>query len=128
MCIVFYPPSTPQPKQDPEPRTTPTPGPSTSTHKHVEHSRPLFPSVARLLQENDVANIEEIKGTGVRGMLTKGDVLAYLGKASGPTGTFKQNTEKLPELRQAPKKAEEQKVCPAVLLLTCFLLRISYLA
>jgi len=31
-------------------------------------------------------------GTGVRGMLTKGDVLAYLGKASGPNGTFKDNT------------------------------------
>lgn len=76
----------------------------------------MFPSVARLLQENDVADIEAIKGTGVRGMLTKGDVLAYLGKASGPTGTFKQNTQTLPELKQAPKKVEEQKVCLCVLL------------
>lgn len=57
-----------------------------------------------------MANIDDIKGTGIRGMLTKGDVLAYLGKASSPTGTFKEKTEKLPELKQAPKKVEEQKV------------------
>jgi hypothetical protein len=42
-----------------------------------------------LLQENSVQDPEKIKGTGVRGMLTKGDVLAFLGKASSPTGTFK---------------------------------------
>lgn len=55
----------------------------------VSHSRPLFPSVARLLHEHSVQDPEKIKGTGVRGMLTKGDVLAFLGKASSPTGTFK---------------------------------------
>ncbi|KAI0293391.1 hypothetical protein BC826DRAFT_1015228 [Russula brevipes] len=42
-----------------------TPAPK-ATH-HVSHSRPLFPSVARLLQEYGVENPEKIKGTGLRG-------------------------------------------------------------
>ncbi|EIN08017.1 single hybrid motif-containing protein [Punctularia strigosozonata HHB-11173 SS5] len=62
-------------------------------HKLPTHSRPLFPSVLRLLQENDVPDPEKIKGTGVRGMLTKGDVLAYLGKASSPSGTYKEESK-----------------------------------
>ncbi|KAH8991121.1 single hybrid motif-containing protein [Lactarius hatsudake] len=70
----------------------------------ISHSRPLFPSVSRLLQEYGVQDPEKIKGTGVRGMLTKGDVLAFLGKASSPT--------------EAPKKAEAkvEKVRPGQLL------------
>lgn len=43
----------------------------------------------RLLTENNVSDPKSIKGTGVRGMLTKGDVLAHLGKASHPLGTYK---------------------------------------
>lgn len=45
----------------------------------------------RLLTEHHVSakDAKKIKGTGVRGMLTKGDVLAHLGLASTPTGTFK---------------------------------------
>ncbi|KAI0042110.1 single hybrid motif-containing protein [Auriscalpium vulgare] len=74
------------------------------SHKPVEHSRPLFPSVARLLAEHDVADPEKIKGTGVRGMLTKGDVLAFLGKASSPTGTYKEEAKKTTDA--PPKKAE----------------------
>ncbi|KAG8763987.1 hypothetical protein FRC11_007037 [Ceratobasidium sp. 423] len=52
---------------------------------------PLFPSVMRLLAQHHVSSkdAKKIKGTGVRGMLTKGDVLAHLGLASTPTGTFK---------------------------------------
>jgi hypothetical protein len=42
-----------------------------------------------LLHEYSVQDPEKIKGTGIRGMLTKGDVLTFLGKASSPTGTFK---------------------------------------
>ncbi|KAI0320313.1 single hybrid motif-containing protein [Amylostereum chailletii] len=72
------------------PPSSPTPPAQSHGHKHIEHSRPLFPSVMRILQENDVSDLNKIKGTGVRGMLTKGDVLAYLGKASSPTGTFKE--------------------------------------
>jgi len=90
----------PEPAQrstPPEPeisKSEPAPTPSTSapshSHKHFEHSRPLFPSVLRLLQEHNVDSLDKIKGTGVRGMLTKGDILAHLGLASGPTGTFKE--------------------------------------
>ena len=76
------------------PKSEPAPTPSTSTpshsHKPIEHSRPLFPSVLRLLQEHNVDSVDKIKGTGIRGMLTKGDILAHLGLASGPTGTFKE--------------------------------------
>ncbi|KAG5650885.1 hypothetical protein H0H81_010664 [Sphagnurus paluster] len=85
--------------------------PSTS-HSHtpaiVSHSRPIFPSVHRLLQEYNVTNAESIKGTGIRGMLTKGDVLAHLGKASSPTGTYKQPSAQLPET-QGVKKEKEVK-------------------
>lgn len=64
---------------------------STEGHLHsmLETSRPLFPSVHRLFLEHNITNVGDIKGTGVRGMITKGDVLTFLGKASGPLGTFK---------------------------------------
>ncbi|KAI6110089.1 single hybrid motif-containing protein [Pisolithus sp. B1] len=57
---------------------------------HPTHSKPLLPSVLRLLMENNITNPDAIKGTGVRGQLTKGDVLVHLGKASSPTGTYKE--------------------------------------
>jgi len=84
-----------------EPQTTPS---SSHSSKHVEHSRPLFPSVLRLLQTYDVPNLEKIKGTGVRGMLTKGDILAHLGMASSPTGTYKET--KTIEQVSPPKEKE----------------------
>jgi hypothetical protein len=56
--------------------------------------------VYRLLVENAIANPDIIKGTGVRGMLTKGDILAYLGRASCPVGTYK----------EAKKEAKVEKV------------------
>lgn len=110
----------PAPKQEASSSTTPRseppkPTPETSaplppqshSSAHVSHSRPLFPSVHRLLLEFNVTNPEEIKGTGVRGMLTKGDVLAFLGKASSPQGTYKEapapqeaaKVEKKPEIK-----------------------------
>jgi pyruvate/2-oxoglutarate dehydrogenase complex dihydrolipoamide acyltransferase (E2) component len=58
-----------------------------SSRIHVDG--PAFPSVTRLLNEAGIKDYKKIKGTGVRGMLTKGDVLAYMGKASSPTGTYK---------------------------------------
>ena len=74
------------------------------------HSRPLFPSVLRLLQENGISDAEKIKGTGIRGMITKGDVLTFLGKASGPLGTWKaaleQEEAKLKSEKSGVKKAE----------------------
>lgn len=42
-------------------------------------------------------------------MLTKGDVLAYLGKASGPFGTYKKPESHFVETAKAEKK-EEYKV------------------
>jgi len=99
--------SKPAPKEEQAPappRSSPTQAPTPKLTHHISHSRPLFPSVARLLQEYGVNNPEEIKGTGIRGMLTKGDVLAFLGKASSPTGTFKQ-TQLNPE-SEAPKVAQ----------------------
>ncbi|KAF8919207.1 single hybrid motif-containing protein [Mucidula mucida] len=75
----------------------PVPAKSHSTSP-PSHSRPLFPSDA-----------DKIKGTGVRGMLTKGDVLTFLGKASGPMGTYKEPKSELkPSL--AGSKKEEVKV------------------
>ncbi|KAH9038966.1 single hybrid motif-containing protein [Lactarius pseudohatsudake] len=98
--------SAPVPKQEQAPLAPSSPAPPVTpkaTH-HISHSRPLFPSVSRLLQEYGVQDPEKIKGTGVRGMLTKGDVLAFLGKASSPTGTFKPTL--LGPGAEAPKKAE----------------------
>ncbi|KAJ9476891.1 Pyruvate dehydrogenase complex protein X component, mitochondrial [Pseudozyma hubeiensis] len=67
-----------------------TPGASSSNAHHT-FKGPLFPSVQRLIAENGIEDAEsKIKGTGVRGMITKGDVLAFLGKAKSPTGSFKE--------------------------------------
>ncbi|KAJ6606384.1 pyruvate dehydrogenase X component, partial [Mycena vulgaris] len=98
--------SPPPPAQE----SKPPPSPPASQHAHSSappsHSRPLFPSVHRLLLEHGISKPSEIKGTGVRGMLTKGDVLAFLGKASGPMGTYKESP---PPMAQAQPKKEEYK-------------------
>ncbi|TFK60003.1 single hybrid motif-containing protein [Pluteus cervinus] len=90
-------PAAPQPASSPTPSEPSKPASAASTsstqhHSHFTptHTRPLFPSVHRLLIEHNITNAESITGTGVRGMLTKGDVLTFLGKASGPTGTYKE--------------------------------------
>lgn len=88
----------------PPPAPAPQPTASKVSH-HPKHSKHLLPSVIRLLIEGNVADAEAIPGTGVRGMLTKGDVLAYLGKASSPTGTFKEAKKEVSE----PKRVEEVK-------------------
>ena len=62
----------------------------------------------RLLSENGIEKADGIKGTGIRGMLTKGDVLAHLGKASGPLGTYKTFLEKEEQkIREAAKEMEK---------------------
>ncbi|KAF8894725.1 single hybrid motif-containing protein [Infundibulicybe gibba] len=99
--------SSPAPSQEPAPKSSPSPQASSQSHSRPSHSRPLFPSVQRLLLEHNISTPGEITGTGVRGMLTKGDVLAYLGKASGPTGTFKERAapiqgSKIPEVKPEP--------------------------
>ncbi|KAL0070558.1 pyridoxine biosynthesis protein [Marasmius tenuissimus] len=73
---------------------------------------------ARLLTENGIADGSKITGTGIRGMLTKGDVLAFLGKASGPLGTFKPPPSPIEQAAQsagaAPKKEEKPLDGPAI--------------
>ncbi|EJF62657.1 single hybrid motif-containing protein [Dichomitus squalens] len=76
---------------------------------HVpHHSRPLFPSVIRLIQEHGISqgDVNKIKGTGVRGMLTKGDVLTHLGLASGPSGTYRETPP--PDLKTNAKKSVKE--------------------
>lgn len=50
------------------------------------HGR-TFPSVRRLLAESNVAS-SKLTGTGIRGMITKGDVLVALGKVRSPLGSY----------------------------------------
>ncbi|PWZ02761.1 hypothetical protein BCV70DRAFT_229198 [Testicularia cyperi] len=94
------PPAEENKKSTPEPSTqtaassaqaAPTSAGASSSNTHVSFKGPLFPSVQRLIAENHIEDAEnKIKGTGIRGMITKGDVLAFLGKAKTPTGTFKE--------------------------------------
>ncbi|KAJ2930069.1 hypothetical protein H1R20_g7003, partial [Candolleomyces eurysporus] len=113
----------PTEKQDaPQTSAPPPPAPAAETsatqpavaHTLPPHSKPLFPSVHRLILEHGIQNIDQIKGTGVRGMLTKGDILAFLGKASGPNGTFKPLPSPIEEARKnlAPKKQETKQAQP----------------
>ncbi|EGG02317.1 uncharacterized protein MELLADRAFT_117566 [Melampsora larici-populina 98AG31] len=54
---------------------------------HPTAKMPLSPAVSRLLIENQISDATEIKGTGLNGRLTKGDVLLHLGKVSSPVGS-----------------------------------------
>ncbi|XP_006458560.1 hypothetical protein AGABI2DRAFT_190833 [Agaricus bisporus var. bisporus H97] len=96
------PPPTPQPAQPTESQPTVHHGPPPS------HKRPLFPSVQRLVLEHGITSLDAIKGTGVRGMLTKGDILTYLGKASGPTGTYKPPISPIAEATKNRKPPPEE--------------------
>lgn len=102
--------SKPVPSPQPETRAAPPPPPAPQPtapkpSHHPKHSKHLLPSVIRLLIEGNIADAEAIPGTGVRGMLTKGDVLAYLGRASSPMGTFKEAKKEV----SRPKRVEEVK-------------------
>ncbi|GAA5988563.1 hypothetical protein JCM10908_003622 [Rhodotorula pacifica] len=78
------------------PSDAPTPSPATPSatpsavhsHAHPHHDKPLLPSVLRLLVLNGIEDASGIKGTGHHGVLTKGDVLAFLGKISNPRGSL----------------------------------------
>ncbi len=63
-----------------------------------------------ILQENGISDTSKIEGTGVRGQITKGDVLTFLGKASGPLGTYKAALEK--EEEAAKKEKSGWKAAP----------------
>ncbi|KAG8894739.1 hypothetical protein FRC01_012782 [Tulasnella sp. 417] len=87
--------SAPPPSSSQPSSSAPEPAAAAPKHEgpyHPKSKHPIFPSVLRLLQEHNLSTDVDslgIKGTGVRGMLTKGDVLAYLGLAKGPMGTYK---------------------------------------
>lgn len=100
------PPESPKPASE---KLSPLPAPQLHPSTPLSHSRPLFPSVHRLLLEFGIKEPELIKGTGVRGMLTKGDVLAYLGKASGPLGTYKELATEPATPRPGPAKVEKKE-------------------
>ena len=115
--------STSQPPSSSASSSSPSPSASTSSTSEakqshsqpikIDHSKPIFPSVMRLLQENGISP-EKVKGTGIRGMLTKGDVLAFMGKASTPTGTWKAvDPSPIPKSTHKPAP----KVCSHVLTL-----------
>ncbi|KAF7317907.1 Palmitoyltransferase [Mycena kentingensis (nom. inval.)] len=101
-------------KPQPSPAPAQTPEPKAHSSHAPSHSRPLFPSVQRLLVEHNISKPEDIKGTGVRGMLTKGDVLAFLGKASGPLGTYKESPPPTAAAQPAKPKAPEPLDGPAL--------------
>ncbi|KAK0549830.1 pyridoxine biosynthesis protein [Tilletia horrida] len=58
-----------------------------SAAKASAHEATLFPSVARILAEHSDVDVSKIKGTGIRGMITKGDVLAFLGEVKDRLGS-----------------------------------------
>ncbi|KII89285.1 hypothetical protein PLICRDRAFT_110091 [Plicaturopsis crispa FD-325 SS-3] len=98
-------PPQPQPQFPPTP-SAPAPTPPPKAHTPLKHTHPLFPSVHRLLLEAGITDADTITGTGVRGMLTKGDVLTFLGKASGPLGTSKEASKSEVAAASAAKKVE----------------------
>lgn len=79
-------------------------------HKLPVHNRPLFPSVQRLVLENHLStdDLKKISGTGVRGMLTKGDILAHIGRASSPWGTSKSSKGEQEPQASVSKPAPEK--------------------
>ncbi|TFK27430.1 pyruvate dehydrogenase X component [Coprinopsis marcescibilis] len=108
-------PAAPSPPPPSEPPAASQSSSSSAPQHHgplPSHSRPLFPSVHRLIIENNIQDLGAIKGTGVRGMITKGDVLAYLGKASGPNGTFKPGLTPIQEATQNLQKKVVEEVNP----------------
>ena len=74
-------------------------------HEYPTHSAPLLPSVLRLLMLNNISDTSAIKPTGHKGMLTKGDVLAHLGKISSPRGSEKE--EKAEQKHEAKPTGKE---------------------
>ncbi|CAO1623430.1 unnamed protein product [Parajaminaea phylloscopi] len=91
------------PDLNPAAPNAPTPPPTQSHHGTPDF--PMFPSVLRLLNENNIAPQDargKIKGTGVRGMITKGDVLVHLGKVKTPTGSYKDQPSGISDLGGPP--------------------------
>ncbi|WFC99573.1 dihydrolipoyllysine-residue acetyltransferase [Malassezia yamatoensis] len=77
---------------------------STNTpSKHVSFKHTQLPSVMRLAQQNGIHNLEDsVKGTGLHGLITKGDLLAHLGKVKSPFGTASGKRTKLTDMGLPP--------------------------
>ena len=104
--------SSPAPPPSASPSATAPAEPKAAAHDYhpPAHDRPLFPSVHRLLAENNITDLSKITGTGKRGMITKGDILTFLGLASGPLGTFTPPASPIPQKIPAAGKEAPQKV------------------
>ncbi|KAK4049726.1 3-ketoacyl-CoA thiolase with broad chain length specificity [Microbotryomycetes sp. JL201] len=83
---------------------------SKPSHKHPTHSRPLLPSVMRVLMLNGIEDASVIKATGFKGQLSKGDVLAHLGKISSPRGSLPEDESHAVADKPAPKQPEQPKL------------------
>lgn len=98
-----------------QPQRTP-PAPASSSHQpsqahvSVEHGERIFPSVARLLAEHHLKS-SDVKGTGVRGMLTKGDVLTHVGLANNPSGSAKSTSLGVAALGGPPRQGDKKVSC-----------------
>jgi 2-oxoglutarate dehydrogenase E2 component (dihydrolipoamide succinyltransferase) len=78
-------------EDEPEPaKAEPAPAPAASNGGNGEHAPPISPVVRRIAAEHHV-NLDEVNGTGMRGRITKKDVLAFI-----------QNAERAPEARSEP--------------------------
>ncbi|WFD27248.1 dihydrolipoyllysine-residue acetyltransferase [Malassezia nana] len=97
-----------KPKED-APKSDAPPPPRSQGHAHFD--KPAFPSVMRLANAYGIDEPEkDIKATGPHGMLTKGDVLAYLKKSRSAYGTSKAHHTTISELGQgaAPSKGVQK--------------------
>ena len=103
----------PEPSKKEETKEEPSkPEPKEEGPVQNNFTRPLFPSVARLIEEYHISDAEsKIKATGPHGMLTKGDILAFLGKARSPFGTasLEPTTPTKMGGQQPAKESKEQK-------------------
>ena len=61
-----------------------------------------------LLLQNGSPDISGVKGTGIRGQLTKGDILVFLGKIDNPAASASKLVE-VSEKMDKPKDANKEK-------------------
>ena len=98
------------------PKQAPTPA-SSERKNEVPHgtdtvhvTKPTFPSVLRLAHERGISEPEKvIQGTGRHGMITKGDVLAYLGDIKSAYGTAQVHHTTMSELSGAKRDGAHAK-------------------
>ncbi|CCH46811.1 Pyruvate dehydrogenase complex protein X component, mitochondrial [Wickerhamomyces ciferrii] len=114
----------PAPKKESTPSKPPSSSSSSSSFESTkaDPKQTLFPSVASLLESNNISKdeaFEKIQATGPNGRLVKGDVLAYLGKITkdsvSKVASFIQSNSKLDlsnieKLQIQPKQSAEKDI------------------